>query len=122
MGPPATAVLVAPTLNILREITGTVTPLPASLPVAGTQSGNLLSDRNDPNLRWYLPAFTLATPDPAFAFAATQTSVDQSGNPFDQAVLTLSVHVQDPADVQQARAANPGLRFQQIPLDNVRPA
>jgi hypothetical protein len=119
VGPPATAVLVAPTLNLLRGITGTITPLPASLPVAGTQSGNLLSDRNDPNLRWYLPAFTLATPDPAFAFAATQTSVDQSGNPFDQAVLTLSVQVQDPADVQQARAANPGLRFQQIPLDNV---
>ena len=119
VGPPATAVLVAPTLNILRGITGTIAPLPASLPVAGTQSGNLLSDRNDPNLRWYLPAFTLATQDPAFAFAATQTSQDQSGNPFNQAVLTLSVQVQDPADVQQARAANPGLRFQQIPLDNV---
>ena len=119
VGPPATAVLVAPTLNILRGITGTITPLPASLPVAGTQSGNLLSDRNDPNLRWYLPAFTLATTDQAFAFAATQTSQDNVGNPFDQAVLTLSVQVQDPADVQQARAANPGLRFQQVPLDNV---
>jgi hypothetical protein len=117
---PATTVLVTPTtLNVLRGITGIITALPVSLPVAGSQSGNLFSDRGDPNLRWYLPGFMLAAPDPAFSFAATQTSVDQSGNPFNQAVLTLSVQVHDPADVQQARAGHPGLRFQQIPLDNL---
>jgi hypothetical protein len=120
--PPARPVLTAPaTLNVLGPIVGPiigpiVTP-PANLPVAGTQSGSLFHDRYDPNLRWYLPVFMLATPDPAFSFAATQTSEDQSGNPFNQAVLTLSVQIQDPPDVQQARAASPGLRFRQIPLD-----
>ena len=30
-------------------------PLPASLPLAATASGNLFLDRNDASLHWYLP-------------------------------------------------------------------
>ncbi len=49
--------------------------LPASLPMASTRSGNLFADRNNPNLHWYLPQFAPAADvDPAFVFAASQTS------------------------------------------------
>jgi hypothetical protein len=89
------------------------------LPVFSTQTGNIFDDRYDRNLRWYLPTFTLLTPDPAFSFAAAQTGVDAAGNPFNQAVLTLSLQEEDPDDVQRARAANPSLEFRQIPALSV---
>jgi hypothetical protein len=115
-------VRLSPTVSAVLSqllLPGLIAPVPDHLPVAGTQAGNIFNDRYDANLRWYLPTFTLLAPDPAFSFAAAQTGVGPDGKPFNQAVLTLSLQAKDPDDVQQARAANPSLEFQQIPLGSL---
>ncbi len=91
--------------------------LPASLPLASSQSGNLFVDRNDASLHWYLPGFTLAADvDSAFAFAASQSGQDAAGNPFNTAKLTLGMLKVQPPDVAQFIQANPAARVQEIPL------
>jgi hypothetical protein len=93
-------------------------PLPASLPLAATASGNLFLDRNDASLHWYLPQFNLAADvDPNFAFVASQSGQqDGEGHPLNVAQVTLQVVKSRPADVAQFALANPGAKLQEIPL------
>lgn len=94
--------------------------LDQSLPVAGTQQGSIFADRFDSTLSWYLPAYALIDPDAAFAFAATQATVpDASGNPFNQATLTLDLRQVDPPDVVQRRAADPAAKLQPIVAESL---
>jgi hypothetical protein len=80
----------------------------ASIPLAGTQNGSMFSDRDDPSVSWYLPAFVPADPSQAFAFAASEgTEVGSSGEPLAAATVTIAVTPADPPDVASARAAAP---------------
>jgi hypothetical protein len=91
-----------------------------NLPDAATQSGSVFHDRTSATLAWYLPAFGIAPdPDAAFAFAASQSGVDSSGNPFNRAVLTLGLtsHLADDAAAYQR--ANAGVTMRAIPLDGL---
>ena len=88
-------------------------PKPASLPLVSSRNGNLFQDRNDPDLHWCLPDFNLADDvDPGFAFAASQSGQDGSGNPFNKARLTLRLHKSQPDDVVQFSKANPNAKLQ----------
>src|SRR5665213_3090199 len=59
--------------------------------LANTRSGNIFNDRFNSNLRWYLPKYELAAdPDQFFSFSASQSGVDNSGNPFNKGMVTLS--------------------------------
>lgn len=92
-------------------------PKPVSLPLVSSQTGNLFVDRNDPNLHWYLPDFTLADDmdHPQFAFAASQSGQDAQGNPLNRATVTLRLHKSPPAEVVTL-SANPDPKLQEIPL------
>jgi hypothetical protein len=106
----------SPTVSIAAQITQ-LADAEQNLPLANTQSGNLFRDRFATDLFWYLPAFELAAdPDPAFRFAATQSGVDSSGNPFNRASLTLSLQKGVPSDVGLAQAQNPAATFREIAL------
>ena len=95
-------------------------PTPASLPVASTQNGKIFSDRNDPNLHWYLPDLALAPDvDPSFAFAASQTGQQANGQPFNVAQLTIGVLKSTPAQVTDFGQANPTAKMTEIPLENL---
>lgn len=88
-----------------------------SLPLNNTRVGNVFKDRFDTALFWYLPSFGLADePDTAFSFAATQTGVDVSGNPFNRASITLSIKKVVPPDVLLSQTQNPTATFREIPL------
>lgn len=87
----------------------------ASVPLAGTQNGSMFSDRDDPSVSWYLPAFVPVDPSQAFAFAASEgTEVGSSGEPLATATVTIAVKPVDPADVAQARTAAPERVYQPI--------
>ncbi len=93
---------------------------PASLPMAASRNGNLFSDRNDPNLHWYLPEFALAPDvDGSFAFAARQEKQQQDGSPWNVVRLSFGVVKSMPADAAQYAQANPGAKMQEIPLQNL---
>src|SRR5438034_6912274 len=95
-------------------------PKPASLPLVSSRTGNLFLDRNDANLHWYLPDFNLATDvDPGFAFVASQSGQDGSGNPFNTARLSLHLHKAQPDDVATFAQANPGAKLQEIPVSEM---
>ena len=86
-----------------------------SLPVANTQTGNLFQDRFDSNLRWYTPSYVLAPdPDALFSFAASQSGVDASGNPFNKGRLTLALKKVVPDDISVFKAANPDVQLREI--------
>ena len=91
---------------------------PQSLPVIGTQKGNLFSDRN--SLRtWYLPALAPADPTSVFEFAASiGPTVDSQGHLFDTASVSIPLTITDPPDVTAAKAADPGGNFQMIPASS----
>ena len=89
----------------------------ASLPLTDSRSGSLFADRNDPNLHWYLPDFSLTDDvDPTFAFAASQSGQDGSGNPFNKAQLTLQMRKSKPADAVKLSQDNPAASVEEIPL------
>jgi hypothetical protein len=111
---PVVASLVSPAVLTALIADQRLVEATESMPVADTQSGNLFEDRTDPALRWYVPAYQVADPDGAFAFAATQDSVDEHGDPFNRATLTFDLAPVDPPDVAQARAATPDARFQPV--------
>jgi hypothetical protein len=86
-----------------------------SLPVLGTQHGNIFDDRYDPTAFWYLPALQPADPTIDFSFVATVgPQVDSEGNPFDSATLSIPLTVVDPPDVVAAIQANPASVYQLI--------
>ena len=92
-------------------------PKPANLPLVSSRTGNLFLDRNDANLHWYLPDFSLADDvDPGFAFVASQSGQSMGGNPFNKARLTLRLHKSQPDDVVQFAQSNPDAKLQEISL------
>src|SRR6266568_1296917 len=103
--------------NLVAALIDTRPPLPASLPLMSSQNGNLFVDRNDASLHWHLPEFTLADDiDSGFAFTASQSGQDGSGNPFNTARLTLRMQKSKPADVVRFSQENPGAQLKEIPL------
>lgn len=89
------------------------------LPLAGTRSGSLFTDRFNPNLKWYLPKYQLAAdPDPFFSFVASQSGTDGSGHPFNKGMLTMTLQKTIPDDVQTLKLSNPALQFLEIVLLN----
>lgn len=87
-----------------------------SLPILGTQNGNIFDDRYEQSVFWYLPALEPADPTSDFSFAATVgPQVDSEGNPFDSATLSIPLTMADPPDVTAAMQANPGSVYQLIP-------
>lgn len=94
--------------------------LPVSLPMASTRNGSLFADRNNPNLHWYLPQLALAADvDPAFVFAASQTSQQSDGTPFNTVSLAFSLTKSMPSDASQFAQQNPSATLQEIPLENL---
>lgn len=94
--------------------------LPMSLPLASTRNGNLFTDRNDPNLHWYLPQFALAADvDSTFVFAASQTSQQSDGTPFNTVNLAFSLTKSMPSDASQFAQANPAATLREIPLQSL---
>lgn len=92
-----------------------------SLPVAHTQSGSMFKDRFVDALTWYLPSFQLTDDvDEAFAFTATQTGVDVSGNPFNQVTLAFGMKKVLPADVATYAQQNPSAQLREIPLSGLQ--
>jgi hypothetical protein len=93
---------------------------PVSLPMASTRSGSLFSDRNDPNLHWYLPQFALAADvDASFVFAANQASQQSDGTPFNAVHLAFRLTKSMPSDASQFAQANPTASLQEIPLESL---
>ena len=94
-------------------------PTGEPLPDAGTQKGNLFTDRFTPTLHWYLPEYSLAdAPDASFSFSATQKGLDSNGNPFHTAGLKIGVKKVQPQDVVAFKSANAGAQLREIPLHN----
>lgn len=92
-------------------------PPPVSLPLLGSRTGNLFSDRVDPMLHWYLAGFQLHDDiDPGFAFDASQSGQDEGGNPFYTAQLRLTMRKLQPSDVDDFSKANPTATLREIPL------
>ena len=90
---------------------------PASLPMLSSRAGSLFADRNDTNLHWYLPSFSLAPDiDAKFAFAASQSGQDADGNPFYSARLTLQLCKSQPDDVVAFAKSNPAALLREVPL------
>ena len=93
---------------------------PISLPLASSRSGNLFTDRNDPNLHWYQPQFALAADvDTGFSFAANQASQQSDGTPFNAAHLAFRLTKSMPSDVAQFVQANLSATLQEISLNNL---
>lgn len=93
-----------------------------SLPLVGSQVGNVFHDASSPTLAWYLPSFSLAAEvDPTFAFAAqvSDQQVDSAGNYLAIAMLTFGVDLSPPADVATFQKQNPSVRMQLIPLEGL---
>jgi hypothetical protein len=89
------------------------------LPLANTRTGNIFNDRFNPESKWYLPQYQLAADtDSFFAFTASQSGVDNLGNPFNKCMLTLGLQKLIPDDVQAAKAANPQFQYNEIPISN----
>ncbi|HWW05297.1 hypothetical protein [Collimonas sp.] len=92
-------------------------PPPVSLPLLGSRTGNLFADRVDPTLHWYLASFLLHQDiDPGFAFRASQSGQDESGNPFYTAQLCLTLQKSQPGEVGDFSKANPAATLREIPL------
>jgi hypothetical protein len=92
-------------------------PPPPELPLIETLNGHLLHGWPDSSVMWYVPAFALADDtDPTFAFAATQSAADSSGNPFNKLRLSFRLKKIVPADVTDLQKAQPAVKLQEVPL------
>ena len=125
-GPAKTAQLaVSPAVLATLVPTVVSTDDASGYPLADTRDGSRFTDGGDPNLRWYLPAWSLRTaPDAAFAFGAVRDGADQNGHPFNRATLSIGLQKRVPDDVTAAQAAPadpaaPVLTYQEIPLTSI---
>jgi hypothetical protein len=90
-------------------------PPPPDMPILGTQNGHLLSSWPTADVKWYLPDFVLADDiDPKFEFAATQSGVDASGNPFNKLRLTLGLRKVIPQDVAAFKTSQPTVQLREV--------
>jgi hypothetical protein len=88
-----------------------------NLPLDSTQNGNIFNDRFNSQITWYLPGYQLAADiDTTFSFAATEQSIDSSGNPSYQATIKLTLAKVEPPDVTTYRVTYPTAHLQEIPL------
>ncbi len=92
-----------------------------SLPVLGDLNAPLLSDRNNPNLRWYLPAITLVRPAASeapdgspFLFEFERIGTSASGRPAIRASLRFTLELSPSAATSAALAANPSFTARMI--------
>ena len=93
----------------------------ASLPILGDLNAALLADKNDPSLRWYLPAITLVRPVASeapdtspFLFDLERIGTSASGRPAIRARLRFTLELSRPAAASAALAANPRLTARMI--------
>lgn len=109
----------APGLVVSSTVAAALTPVLAASqgagkgPTMGSEVGNVYRDSSDEGLRWYVAGFTTTAddPDPRFSFTATQAS--RTGT------LSLGLEKAVPEDVQEAQEADPALRFEEIPLNDI---
>ena len=87
-----------------------------SLPIFAENTGNLYSDRDNPSLRWYMPAYEVDDPNPSFGFVASQAGSDSLGNPANKVRITMSLKKLMPPDVVQFNHANPNVQLRELPL------
>ncbi|MDB5743759.1 MAG: hypothetical protein JWR68_2074 [Polaromonas sp.] len=92
-----------------------------SLPVLGNLDAPLLNDKNNPALRWYLPALTLVKPAPsdapegsAFLFELEGIGSGSSGRPAIRATLRFTLALSASAAATAALAATPRLAGRMI--------
>jgi hypothetical protein len=123
--PPAAAFAAADRVDVTADVRSAQIPVdvvprdppPVSLPLLGSRTGSLFTDRADPTLHWYLGEFSLHDDiDRGFVFAASQSGQDESGNPFYTAQLSVTVHSSQPADVADYSKANPTATLREVPL------
>ena len=92
------------------------------VPHADQQTGNLFAVPSDATQMWYLPDFVpVDDPDPAFGFAASQTTeIDQdTGSPFNTCTFSMTVRKTVPADATAWAAANPDGKLREVPLEDL---
>jgi len=109
-------VALGPSLWASLVPTVTTSDSAAGYPLAESRNGSMFEDGGDPNVTWYLPAYALRQPDPAFAFGAIRDGADSEGRPFNRASISLGLVPGIPSDVQTAQASNPGRDYRQIPI------
>ena len=92
-----------------------------SLPILNDLNAPLLSDRNNPNLRWYLPAITLVRPAASeapdtspFLFEFERIGTSASGQPAIRARLRFTLELSPSAATSAALAANPSFTARMI--------
>ncbi|WP_157040260.1 hypothetical protein [Polaromonas naphthalenivorans] len=92
-----------------------------SLPILGDLNAPLLSDKSNPNLRWYLPAINLVRPAPneapdtsPFLFEFERIGTSESGRPAIRARLRFTLELSRPAAASAALAANASLTARMI--------
>ena len=92
-----------------------------SLPILGDLNAPLLSDKNDPGLRWYLPEITLVRPaaneapdGSPFLFDLERIGTSASGRPALRARLRFTLEMSPSAATRAALAASPGLAARMI--------
>ncbi|MDB5938942.1 MAG: hypothetical protein JWP77_1306 [Polaromonas sp.] len=96
-----------------------------SLPVLGDLTAPLLSDRNNPGLRWYLPDISLVRPaaneapdSSPFLFDLERIGTSASGQPALRARLRFTLELSQSAATRAALAASPGLTARMVePLE-----
>ncbi|MDB5931707.1 MAG: hypothetical protein JWR60_3414 [Polaromonas sp.] len=97
----------------------------ASLPILGDLNAPLMSDKNNPALRWYLPAITLLKPaaneapdGSPFLFELEGIGTVASGRPAVRARLRFTLELSRPQAASDALAAGPRLTARMIePLE-----
>ena len=92
-----------------------------SLPILDDLNAPLLSDKNDPGLRWYLPDITLVRPaaneapdGSPFLFDLERIGTSASGQPAIRARLRFTLELSQSAATRAALADNPGLKARRV--------
>lgn len=92
-----------------------------SLPILGDPNTTLLADKNNPKLRWYLPAITLVHPMPnqapdqsPFLFEFESIGSSTTGRPAIRAKLRFTLELSQSPEAATALAANTNLSARMI--------
>ena len=119
MKPGVRAVLWDPNLRLQAFLH---TPLPESLPVVSNPSSKIFNDRNDPNLKWYVPDLEISSPleiKKLFVCEELGEAPDESGKmtPYYSSTLILNIEFKEPANLfQEVLKTNSRAVFKMIPV------